>query len=71
MNGIATAQHVRVVSIGGIGEIGKNCTVIEYGDDAIVLDCGITFPDAGMLGVDLVCRTSAICARFATSCAPL
>ena len=54
MNGIATAQHVRVVSIGGIGEIGKNCTVIEYGDDAIVLDCGITFPDAGMLGVDLV-----------------
>tara|TARA_Y100000588_G_scaffold286519_2_gene304414 strand:+ start:3604 stop:5241 length:1638 start_codon:yes stop_codon:yes gene_type:complete len=42
------------VSIGGIGEIGKNCTVIEYGDDAIVLDCGITFPDADMFGVDLV-----------------
>ena len=49
-----TAQRVRVVSIGGIGEIGKNCTVIEYGDDAIVLDCGITFPDAEMFGVDLV-----------------
>ena len=45
---------VRLVSIGGIGEIGKNCTVIEYGDDAIVLDCGITFPDAEMFGVDLV-----------------
>ena len=54
MTGQPSAQPVRVVSIGGIGEIGKNCTVIEYGDDAIVLDCGITFPDAGMLGVDLV-----------------
>ena len=49
-----TSDSVRIVSIGGIGEIGKNCTVIEYGDDAIVLDCGITFPDADMLGVDLV-----------------
>ena len=49
-----SSDSVRIVSIGGIGEIGKNCTVIEYGDDAIVLDCGITFPDADMLGVDLV-----------------
>ena len=49
-----TSDTVRIVSIGGIGEIGKNCTVIEYGDDAIVLDCGITFPDADMFGVDLV-----------------
>lgn len=45
---------VRIVSIGGIGEIGKNCTVLEYGDDAIVVDCGLTFPDADMFGVDLV-----------------
>ena len=45
---------VRIVSIGGIGEIGKNCTVLEYGDDAIVIDCGLTFPDADMFGVDLV-----------------
>ncbi len=49
-----TSDTVRIVSIGGIGEIGKNCTVIEYGDDAIVLDCGITFPDVDMFGVDLV-----------------
>ena len=54
MTNESSAQAVRIVSIGGIGEIGRNCTVIEYGDDAIVLDCGITFPDAGMLGVDLV-----------------
>ena len=45
---------VRIVPIGGIGEIGKNCMVIEYGDDAIVIDCGITFPDADMFGVDIV-----------------
>ncbi len=45
---------VRLVSLGGIGEIGKNCTVIEYREHAIVLDCGITFPDAEMYGVDLV-----------------
>ena len=54
MTSESSAGVVRVVSIGGIGEIGRNCTVIEYGDDAIVLDCGITFPDANMLGVDLV-----------------
>ena len=45
---------VRIVPIGGIGEIGKNCMVVEYGDDAIVIDCGITFPDADMFGVDIV-----------------
>ena len=45
---------VRVVPIGGVGEIGKNCTVIEYGDDAVVVDCGITFPDAEMFGVDFL-----------------
>jgi ribonuclease J len=45
---------VRIVPIGGVGEIGKNCMVVEYGDDAIVIDCGITFPDADMFGVDIV-----------------
>ena len=49
-----SAGVVRIVPIGGIGEIGKNCMVVEYGDDAIVIDCGITFPDADMFGVDIV-----------------
>ncbi len=51
----ATASDaVRIVPLGGVGEIGRNCTVVEYGDDAIVVDCGLTFPDAEMFGVDLV-----------------
>ncbi|MBM4437819.1 MAG: ribonuclease J [Actinobacteria bacterium] len=45
---------MRIVPLGGVGEIGRNCTVIEFGDTAIALDCGVTFPDADMLGVDLV-----------------
>lgn len=45
---------VRVVPIGGVGEIGKNCTVVEFGEDAVIIDCGLTFPDAEHLGVDLI-----------------
>ena len=45
---------VRVIPLGGLGEIGKNMTVIETDDDMIVIDCGMGFPDDGMPGVDLV-----------------
>jgi len=37
-----------------LGEIGKNITVFEYGDDIFVVDCGIAFPEDDMLGIDLV-----------------
>ena len=45
---------LRIMSLGGLGEIGKNITVFEYGDDIVVIDAGLGFPDEDMLGVDLV-----------------
>lgn len=45
---------LRIISLGGLHEIGKNMTAIEYGDDIIVVDSGFGFPDEDMLGVDYV-----------------
>ena len=45
---------LRVVFLGGIGEIGKNMTALEYGDDIIIIDCGLAFPGEDKPGVDLV-----------------
>ena len=49
-----TDGKLRVISLGGLQEIGKNMTVVEYGDDMVVIDAGLGFPDDDMLGVDLV-----------------
>ena len=46
--------QVRVIPLGGLGEIGKNMMAVECGDDIIVVDCGVQFPDEDMLGVDLI-----------------
>lgn len=51
---VAPKPSVKVFSLGGLNEIGKNITVIECENDIIVIDCGIGFPDDDMLGVDLV-----------------
>ncbi|MCE2939026.1 MAG: ribonuclease J [Armatimonadota bacterium] len=47
-------SDLRLIPLGGAGEIGKNCTVLEQGDDLIVIDCGISFPHAEQYGVDIV-----------------
>ena len=48
------AHKLRVMMLGGLNEIGKNLTVIEYGDNMIIIDCGIAFPDEDMPGIDLI-----------------
>ncbi|MCW2928948.1 MAG: beta-lactamase domain protein, partial [Thermoleophilia bacterium] len=51
----SSAPPVRFIPLGGIGEIGKNISVIECGDDLIIVDCGLTFPrEQGQFGVDIV-----------------
>ena len=45
---------LRVISLGGLQEIGKNMTVFEYDKDIIIVDCGLAFPEDEMLGIDLV-----------------
>ncbi len=48
------AQPVRIYFLGGLGEIGRNCMVLEQDDKLMLIDCGLMFPDADMHGIDLV-----------------
>ena len=47
-------EKVRIIPLGGLGEIGKNITAIECDNEIVIIDCGVAFPDEEMYGVDLI-----------------
>ena len=49
-----TTEKVKIIPLGGLEQIGMNMTAFMYGDGIIVVDCGLSFPDDDMLGIDLV-----------------
>jgi ribonuclease J len=51
---VSSKSKLKVIPLGGVDEIGKNMYVVEYGEDMIVIDCGLIFPKEDMLGIDLV-----------------
>ena len=51
---IKNNSKIKIIPLGGLSEIGMNITLIEDGDDIIVVDCGVAFPSEDLLGVDLV-----------------
>ena len=52
--GNKTKKQLKIIPLGGVGEIGKNMTVLAYGDDILIVDCGLSFPDDEMPGIDAV-----------------
>ena len=48
------SEKVRIIPLGGVGEVGKNMIAIEYGNEVVIADCGLAFPEDDMLGVDLL-----------------
>ncbi|MBI5896978.1 MAG: MBL fold metallo-hydrolase, partial [Desulfobacterales bacterium] len=47
-------KRLKIIPIGGLGEIGKNMTLLQYGRNMIIVDCGVMFPENDLHGIDLV-----------------
>ena len=69
--GSVRPSTLRILPLGGLGEIGKNMTVIEYDGRIVVVDTGLMFPTTEMLGIDLVSPTSPICATTRNRSTPI
>jgi len=54
VNGHSNTKKLRIIPLGGVGSIGKNMTVIEYGQDMIIVDCGVMFPGNDSPGIDFI-----------------
>jgi len=48
------AEKIRIIPLGGLSEIGRNMTAFEYNDEIMIIDCGLSFPEDDMLGIDIV-----------------
>ncbi|MCC8098104.1 MAG: ribonuclease J [Eubacterium sp.] len=55
---------LKVIPLGGLNEIGKNMTLFEYGEEAVIVDCGVSFPEEDMLGIDLVIPDFSYCHKI-------
>ena len=51
---MSSRDPLRIVPLGGLGEFGMNCMVVERGEDAVMIDCGVMFPEDHMMGIDRV-----------------
>lgn len=51
---VPSPHNLKIIPLGGLGEVGMNCMVVEHDDEAVLIDCGITFPDGDGYGVDLI-----------------
>jgi ribonuclease J len=51
---ITMSKNLKIIPLGGLGEIGKNITILEYGRNQIIVDCGVKFPESDEYGIDLV-----------------